>query len=326
MLRLFALLVLGTAPAMAPAADAPPYPEAPATEITPGHVLARLNLVADYVEDVRWLMGRSSSVTRTLHVREAQPREVYFQARALYRKANRLTRDYLGDDRPPPASPPADLLRPADVYRLMTGTLERLLLLRASLGMDELDYEEALPVVGATPTDVYLRTLEVSRQVNELADRPLQAGDSLLAVQEATRLARRILRQCGIDAGPESTAETQPGHVPADVFHRVLQGIRIVSGTLQQHDMKMLFVAPTRATQIAESDVIDVTNLLISELAFIGTRLGLPMEEPAPPTGDLPRVVTPSMVMARVAELEPMLAQFGRCLATQSEQPAAGAS
>ncbi len=315
-LLMFVLMTMPVGARLVSAAeDAGPYPAAPAAVITPGHVLARLNLAADYAEDVRWLMGRNTNHIRTLHVREAQPREVYFQARSLFEKANRLTAEYLDDRVTIPPTPPADRLRPADVYGLMSGTLQRLLLLRSALGMDELDHEESLPVAGATPTDVYIRTLEVSRQINELAERPLNARDSMQAVLRASALTRGILQQCGIEAPIEAAAEIQPGHVPADVFHRILQNVRVVSGIMVRQGQKMLFVAPTRATSISESDVIDVTNLLISELAFIGRRMGLETDDAGAIPAESPAIVTPSSVMSQVDILETRLARLAQCLA-----------
>ncbi len=300
-----------------PAEPVEPAARMERADITPGHVLARVNLLARLVEDVRWLMGRPRNELRTLHVQDARPREVYYQAQSLFLKANRLAAGTVGRAIELPPAPAATQLQPADVYRVVVAAQSQIQVLRAALGGRE-TYEADAADPAATPSDVYHRVLSVARQINALSDQPPNAAESLQTVNQAISELQQLLANA--KAPPFSAQDEKPGmgHIPGDVFHRLLQSMRILSQAMQLADIPVLRVTPLNTSWIEDSDVIDVANMLISELAYLNSRFpgrsaAGADEEPGP------GFVVPSLVLRQVGTLEQMLLHLLRHVERQPD-------
>lgn len=104
--------------------------------VDPADVYARVALVRSELELVRREMGRRADPRPEPDVRDASPREVFFQAVTLFRKANRLSFERAREQAPIP-EPPAGTIRPAHVLAVVDSALGRLGRVKASLGIPE---------------------------------------------------------------------------------------------------------------------------------------------------------------------------------------------
>lgn len=275
------------------------------SHIEPAHVLARVRLLERHAADLRWLMGRPEVQSRLMHIRNAQPREVYYQAELLFRKANRIALERLGESVEPPPWPPVGEIRPANVHDVILKAQDRLLAVRRALGLAR-PYQAGPPDPGATPSDVYARVLAAGRLLDSLSLRNLGSADSLRVVKEAQGQLELLLRHAG--APPIAVREEPPGqgHTPGDVFHRLLHCMQILAGTMEAADFEVLQVTPMHTRWVLESDVVDAATLIISELDFLNSGFGTD-RAPAEPAPDGPTLVVPSQVMRSVGQLEQML-------------------
>ncbi len=131
-------------------------------------------LVGD-VEKLRSEMGRPKPGPKEIGVADAAPHEVYFQAAALFRKANRLSFEHTREIADPPSPPDGDI-RPADVLTVVESVLLRIGRVKAHLGI-EAETPEPLPDPARTPTDVLNATRDANRQLNLLLDQPFSPAD-----------------------------------------------------------------------------------------------------------------------------------------------------
>src|SRR5687768_7427197 len=96
-------------------------------DVQPAHCYARAQRVLAETATIRDEMGRTSDPRPVPEVSGAQPREVYFEAIAAWRKSDRLAAE-IGAQPPQPAPTAPELrdLRPGHVLQLIDAVLARL--------------------------------------------------------------------------------------------------------------------------------------------------------------------------------------------------------
>ena len=106
-------------------------------EITPADVLARIGLVRDELELIRFEMGEPLAQPKEIIVTDAFPREVIFQAFTLFGKSNQLgfevTEARVSHLQ---ISLPRDI-QPYHVWRIVDGAYRRILAVKRELGITD---------------------------------------------------------------------------------------------------------------------------------------------------------------------------------------------
>ena len=89
-----------------------------AGDITPEHVYGLLTVVTEDVNELALEMGKTIVTNNIFRVKNAQPREVFFQATNLYRKIDRLKYEltFQSSDNP---EIPAGNIAPKDVLKVL---------------------------------------------------------------------------------------------------------------------------------------------------------------------------------------------------------------
>ena len=64
--------------------------------ITPSDVYSKVSTLSHNIELIRKALGRPKTNKALIIVKDASPREVYFEAQVLFKKSNRLTDEILG--------------------------------------------------------------------------------------------------------------------------------------------------------------------------------------------------------------------------------------
>ncbi|WP_342348231.1 hypothetical protein [uncultured Nitrospira sp.] len=247
-------------------------------EITPADVLARVQLLRDTLELIRFEMGKplvtpSDAIATNIHSHEA-----YFQALTLYHKADRLTLELTGSTGIPPEPISLSTLAPLHIWKMVNASYLRILTIKEELGLKEIISER--PEDSATSlTETGRAIVQANRQLNLLQERHFSPSDVSQQVLLASQYAKRLLSRF-----PPSTVtlETPPlvrGKQPADVFLRLVECYAILEKVAQQSGIPVLHLDLPAAKsvgisqQLEPSDVYDMATLLVSDLAFFYTHL-----------------------------------------------------
>lgn len=243
----------------------------PLDGIAPPDVFARVTLVRAELETIRYVMGRPKNPQSEIPVSEASPREVYFQALTLFRKADQLCFEHTrerAEEPPPPDRVPTS----ADVSQLVEAALDRIRKVKKELAIEQ---AVVAPIREATkqPTDVFRAIVQANRQLNLLLEKHFTPSDVFQQVTRGVACASRLLEEF-----PDVTAIPEPpefvaGKRPSDVYRRLLACFERIQTIARHSGEHVLQFKPdeTQMLQAEPSDVYDVASLLVSELAYFNS-------------------------------------------------------
>src|SRR5690606_38471784 len=122
-------------------------------------------------------MGRSADTRPLPEITGAAPREVYFEALGLWRKADRLAAEVGAAERAaPPPAPELTAIVPGHVLGVIDAALARLDDVKARLGLSERASEPAVET-GRQPADVLCVLVQASRELSRALERPFAPSD-----------------------------------------------------------------------------------------------------------------------------------------------------
>jgi len=255
-----------------PEASSGPRLKADAPATTPADVYARMTRFHGGIELIRFVMGKPKIAGTEIAVTGVAPREVYFQAITMFRKANRLSFEQTRVVAPTP-EPPAGEIDPGDVLAVVNAALERISHVKARLKITTVPATQQ-PDSSKTPSDVFRSIVQANRQLNQLLDESFAPSDVFQQVTLAIGYAARLRARFSGDRIPEAP-ELVVGKQPRDVHRQliecfsIIRAIAVVSGL----DMLELQTSVDQIEYVDPSDVYDIASLLVSELAYIHSRL-----------------------------------------------------
>lgn len=280
----FAHTVFADQPATADPPETPPpirRADLPTDEITPGDVLARVGLLRDELELIRFETGKPKISRPDFPVSNAAPREVYFQARTLFDKVDRLGQDLAATESTELEMLPADILRPQHVWATIDAALARLLIVKQRLGITESCMEVAQPA-DTTPTDVFRSIVQANRQLNLMLHPGITPSDVFQQVETAINYADRL-----IETFPETKTAAEPppfvrGKRPEDVYRRLVACFAVIETLAKNSNLKTMKINLTDEdiADATPADVFDLTSLIVSELAYLQS-LSINLRSPA---------------------------------------------
>ncbi len=239
--------------------------------IIPSDVLSRVHLLRDEVDLIRLAMGKPRHSRSVLSVTNAAPREVFFQALALYRKADRLCFEQSGRLGKAPHEPSADTIQPLAVWGVVDAALKRVLVVKEALGLSGVRIESPSPDT-TTPTDVFRAILQVNTQINLLLDEAFSPSEVYQQVTLSVHISAKILAASAPDAVRIPAAPAFESHkVPADVYRRLVRCLETIQRIAMVSGFEMLEVQidDDALAEVTPSDVYDIASLVVSELAYI---------------------------------------------------------
>src|SRR5688572_25237762 len=147
-------------------------------DVQPPHCFARAQQLLAEIRSIQKEMGRSEDTRPVPEVTNAQPRECYFAALAVWHKTERLASE-LGA-RPstrttPPAPSPRDA-KPGHVLQLIDGALDQIAEIKQRLNLVETSREPAIEPT-RTPSDVLVSLLHATRDLSRTLERPFTPSD-----------------------------------------------------------------------------------------------------------------------------------------------------
>ena len=279
----------------------------------PADVFVRVELVRSELEILRQELGRPRDERGDLKLTGAAPREVLFEALAMFRKSDRFCFERTGEQAMLPQPPPADQVEPAHVKAVVDVALTRIEQVKARLGITETGTAPARDD-SKQPSDVLRALFQANRQLNGLLDQPFTPNDVYqlltLSVGYATRLASRIPNPPAIEL-PGFERKKRPG----DVYTRLWSCFGSLRKAITGSGLEMLELGkpPFEADAVAPSDVYDLASLLVAELVYLHGRA--PDLEP-PSTTDFYEVghKVPSHVFQLAGLLENQVTALARAV------------
>lgn len=245
-------------------------------DITSEHTHASSRRLLEEIEALRMEMGRSRDMRVPMHVVDASPREVFYHATTVHRKANQLCVELGVPSVSPPREKEVGRARPADVLRVLNSAGERLVQVRAHLRLDGDVVQQRPPGEvlerdeGKVASDVLSNCLVASRQLNVMVARAFSAGDGYERLVRALDVTEHLLRQHGASLPPPPALERRK--FPREVFEVLWHACGVLHEILTTSGLTALDL---RRGYVGEepSDVHDLASLIVSELEYTASFL-----------------------------------------------------
>jgi hypothetical protein len=265
-------------------------------DVQPSQCYARAQRLWAEVRLIRTEMGRSEDPRPVPELTNVQPREVYFQALAVWHKTERLA-DELGGrtPRPTPRAPaPKDLL-PGHVLQLIDATLGQIEDLKQRLQIDEKAREPAIEPM-RKPADVLTTLLRASRDLSRLLERPFTPSDCYRAVALASAYASQL-------GGRLVNAPFERNRRPADCYVQLERCLALTTALIAKAGHPTL-AQKGQLPDALPGDVYDLAYLVVGELAFLHSLGAYPPVQPYETAGCGHRLPSHVHQLARVLEAQ----------------------
>ncbi len=247
-------------------------------EITLADVLARVQMLRDTLELIRFEMGKPLVTPSDAIVTNVHSHEAYFQALTLFHKADRLALELTGSTGIPPEPISLSALAPLHIWKMVNASHLRILAIKEELGLKETVSER--PQDSSTSlTETGRAIVQANRQINLLQERQFSPSDVSQQVLLARQYAKRLLTRFPQSNIVPETPPLERGKQPADVFLRLVECYAILEKIAQQSGIPVLHLDLPAAQsvgisgQLEPSDVYDMATLLVSDLAFFHAQL-----------------------------------------------------
>ncbi len=279
------------------------------SQTTPPEVLVAVLQVGDQIETLRKYMGQPRITPLSVTVSNASPFDVYFQAKTLFTKSNRLLFEIKRESLDPPVTPKKNI-QPADVLFLVGKSADILQNIADFLGV-RLNLKHYTIDAGKTPSDVFMAITTLNRQLNQLLTRRFSPSDVFeevtLAIGYSEILLNRFPGTRPIPSPPPFVAFK----TPSDVYFRLEKCTNIISSIYHRAHLPTLTFQGKQAQPgvISPSDVYDIASLIVSRLAYLHRAENI-IRQPMDPF--YPGLKFPSHVFQQAGILEKQLIQLSR--------------
>jgi len=244
-------------------------------EIVPADVLARVELLRDELDLIRFEMGEPKDRWPEFLVEQVSPRQALFQAMTLAQRADQLHLELA--QRPVPAARievPLDI-QPYHVWRVVDVAYERLLLVKRKLRITKNVEEEARDST-TTPTDVFRAIVRANREIDLLVRERLSTSAVFQQVEMASNYAARLLEQFPGSAVPEAPP-FEHGKRPVDVYNILVDAYAPFKAIAETSGIETLRLEVVKRegdeVDPGKGEVYDIAILLVSELAYLHSQL-----------------------------------------------------
>ncbi len=274
-------------------------------DIQPADCHARALRIVAEIDLIRQEMGRAADKRPMPTFKNAAPREVYFEALALFRKSDRLGLELAGDqlDELPHAPSPGQL-RPKDCFEVLGASLRELEGVKARLGMADRSAEPK-PDASKTPSDVLTTIVAANRALNGLLEHPFSPSDVYQQVAWASLYADRLLAKF-----PGATDPTPPSFArkkrPSDCYDQLMACADVVRRVIVKSGGTMVELTARGDLEAVPGDVYDLAALVLAEVAFLHGQ-AQDTNPPYPYEVHTPTRKLPSHVWQRAAYLHAQL-------------------
>ena len=253
--------------------------------VTPADVLSTVKQISANLSVIQQALGEAPGSPPIFRVKDAQPAEVYSQARNLEQLAFSLAFDKTNWFRSPGPMMRGDI-RPAEVKARFENSLQAILAVIDELSLEPAAIPSPAPE-GTTPSDVFNAAVAASNQINQLMKRGTQPGDVYQALSTATVIGANLLYASQRGSRPPAPPEREAGKSSAEVFAKLQTLFELTKKLAARYGLQTLslFIDSRQLEQATPNDVRDLAFLLVEELHIIHAN--------APGTTELGQIYAP---------------------------------
>jgi hypothetical protein len=288
-------------------------------EVTPEHNSARTGQLLAEIETLRLEMGRARDARVPMQVRDAAPREVFYFAQTVHRKANQLCVELGASSVDAPSAALTGRAAPADVLRVLESARQRVAQARLHLRLEgdapAADLPGPLwPDAGKTSSDVLAGCLAASRQLNVMIATAFASRDAYEVLTQCLAISERLLALQGAAFPPPPPFERRK--FPRDVFQVLWETCQTFYRALLGWGVKVVEVERGFVGE-EPTDVYDLATLLLSELDYVASFLPI---KPVPrAAGPAPLPVLPSHNYQRARQLQTAIGALAQAVQARSD-------
>ena len=277
------------------------------------------------LERLRRFMGAPRASELDIGIREAIPRDLYFQSLTLWEQTDRLSFE-ISRTRAKPLPAPAGAIGPGDVLAWLRASHQQFRQILQSLQITDTSGAETRSDKAAA--DDFTAILNLNRQMNLLLERHISPSDVYqevtLAIAYSARLLARYPDAVRIPAEPPF----EPDKLPQDVYLRLIECLHSIVRIFDRLGLAVLKIdtSQTELDRLQPGDVYLVAALIVSQLDFLHKHLDIAQPPPQP---IYPGLKFPAHTYQRAGILQAQLHQLERYLApdgaaqSASDQPQA---
>jgi hypothetical protein len=235
-------------------------------DVRPADCHARALRVLGEVNLIRDEMGRTEDARPVPEVVGAAPREVYFEALALWNKVDRLARELGATAIAPPLDvPPLGAIKPGHVLGVIDSVLGQLVATKGRLGIGDAAVEPQ-PDASRQPADVLATLIRANRELSRALERPFTPEDVYRQVAHASMYVAQVL--AARDVTPPGPARFERRRKPADCYQRLEACLMQLAVRIGAAGETALTMRGTPA-DVVPGDVYDLATLVLGEAAFL---------------------------------------------------------
>jgi hypothetical protein len=283
--------------------------------IEPKDVLAEVLKLEQRITNLASIMGVDFKAFTPVTPANIFPRDVFYQGLTVHKKANRIRYEFTKQEMQELIIENHEYL-PAHVLSLVLKTNQilddTLTYIYQNNQLSQSDIPKLInpPATGESnkqkfiePKDVFLRLVSINKKLNLLLDFKFSPADTFEQVTLAISYASAILQTISVETTLYEPEPLEISKKPSDVYLRLtsvhnklydcLESVNLLTAQMSEE-----IFAPS---EIQPSDVYDLTNLILSNLAFLHGKLS---EQIKPRPTYYPGKTLPSVVFQRVSILE----------------------
>jgi hypothetical protein len=239
-----------------------------------------VEIVRSEIELIRKHKQMPVDTRGSIPVEHAYPREVYFQALTLRQKAGRLCHETTQYLLAPPTVVQFSIpktITPKDVYEIVNDAWSQIRCAKAGLNISG-DIEQYTKQDSAkTLTDVFKSIVQANRQLNLVLEQPIEQGDVYAVIRHANAYIVDVLNKLAPvwSLTAPTLPEYQAGKTPIDIYKQMITNFRIIQKIAKNSGIDMLHLGTEIQTPITTTDVFDLSALILSELRYFATQVGV---------------------------------------------------
>jgi len=218
-------------------------------------------------------LGKPYSPAPVFTVSSAAPREIYFQALALFKKSNRLRFEIMRTLAKKPTIPSGEITT-GDVMQVLGVVMRQVTLVKHKLGIPE---KVELREVKQHPNnnDLFMAIVGVNRQLNMLLEKQMMPSDVYQRVTEAINITATLLAQFPRTAHFPKALPYARRKNPQDVYEQLFKSYSLLQSIAKYSNVNILSVhLPEKPiNEILPGDVYNIAELIVSEVSYFHTQL-----------------------------------------------------
>ncbi len=279
----------------------------PTGRVDSGDIYRQVYAINILLDQFLKAMGQTKKKHPELIIANVQPRELLFQAKALYAQTSRLSFEYTRKSESPISRANIRNVKLRDIWIIVHESLVTLYNLRPVLDVVE-PVKVPKIIERKTLTEVYQQILDVNEKLDDLAWFEYSPSESYQVVTQAIYFASALIQ---FSPNPKPIPEAPGfirGQTSADAYKQLLKIMKNIDQIAKISGIPTLTLTDKDLTSVRPVDVYNLANLVLSELQYIFDLAG--GNENKVPVSYYPGWKFPSHVNQRIGVLSQQVDQL----------------